>query len=80
MLYRLRSPSNSFHFSPHPALSSTTRSLAESRYFFLTHAFGGVQVSLLRPGFLGKQYYSVITWSAHSINDTNIVGLPNFAP
>ncbi len=24
--------------------------------------------------------YSVITWSAHSISDTNIVGLPNFAP
>jgi len=24
--------------------------------------------------------YSVITWSAHSTSDTNIVGLPNFAP
>jgi hypothetical protein len=29
---------------------------------------------------MGKSYYSVITWSAHSISDTNIVGLPNFAP
>jgi hypothetical protein len=26
------------------------------------------------------EYYSVITWSAHSTSDTKIAGLPNFAP
>lgn len=39
--------------------------------------FGG---ALIVPVSFQKKSYSVITWSAHSISDTNIVGLPNFAP
>jgi len=27
-----------------------------------------------------RPYYSVMTWSAHSISETKIGGLPNFAP
>ncbi len=37
---------------------------------------------LVLPGFVmpTATHHSVMTRSAHSTNDTNIVGLPNFAP
>ncbi len=72
--------SKNFFYGAAQLVAQDTRRGRSSNKSFLVLFFK--KELLVLPGFVmpTATHHSVMTRSAHSTNDTNIVGLPNFAP